>query len=135
MKLQLSNVYLIEKKLLRSGGTDKVKIAFEPPHKIQNNLFGWNVYIRSHTHNLDNTKSLMTETISQFQFSSETDYAREFRHKKHLDHFSNLVYTAHCQHAALSIHSAVSYPSFEAQLPPFVGTEDAKKLTSVVMNR
>jgi hypothetical protein len=135
MKLKMTNVYLIEKKLLQGKESSILRTEFKRPECIDEHMFGWNVYITSKSKNTEGNHILKIETISQFQFTSEHNLSVDFKNEIFLSKFSELVYAAHCHHAALFIASATEFPAFEGQIPDFVTANMAKKMTERIMSK
>jgi hypothetical protein len=133
MKLKMSNVYLIEKTILPGKEGSILRTEFKRPELIEEHLFGWNVYITSKSKNPEAGHVLHIETISQFQFVSEHNMTEEFKNELFLSKFSELVYAAHCHHAALFIASTADFPAFEGQIPEFVTWNMARKMTERIM--
>jgi hypothetical protein len=133
MKLKMRNVYLLDSKLLPAAEKENLQIRFYCPENIGDNVYGWNVHVESGCNNEASTHQLYLESVSQFQFHSKGDMTKNFRRKEYFDSFAQLVYAAHCHHAALFIASASNHAPFEGHLPAFISWDSAKEHTTTAM--
>ncbi len=133
MQLKMRNVYLLGKEFSEEKTEDVLQTAFTHPEMIEKDLFGWNVHITSRSRNPESNHILAIETVTQYQFSSPYNMSVEYRNRLFLDKFAELVYAAHCHHAALFIASTSEFETFDGFVPEFMNWNSVKKLTEQII--
>ena len=133
MKFKIKNIHLLKDEILPAAEKDWTETGFVSPEHLGECVFGWEVMIQSKLNNRIRNKVLFIETVSEFQFSAEPDFIEKFNSGIYFETVVELVYAAHCHHAAVFHRRALDHAQFEDLIPKFVSLRDVRKATEEAM--
>jgi hypothetical protein len=133
MKFRIINIHLLKDEILPPAEKDWTETGFVSPEHLGEGIFGWEVMIQSKLNNKNRNKVLFIETATEFQFSAEKNFIEEFNGGIFFETVVELVYAAHCHHAAVFNRRAQDHVQFEDLIPKFVSLNEVRHSTEEAM--
>ncbi|HEV7231713.1 MAG TPA: hypothetical protein VGO45_10320 [Bacteroidia bacterium] len=133
MKYRIMNIQVLKNEILPAAENDFTETGFISPEHLGEGVYGWQVQIRSKLNNRVRSNLLFVETSSCFQFSAGKSFIDDFNQGMYLEAIVELIYAAHCHHAAVFNTLARNHPGFDDLIPRFVPLREVQEATEEAM--
>jgi hypothetical protein len=133
MKYRIMGVHLRTNQLISVSESDFTETGFVSPEHVGEGIYSWEVLIHSKLNSKKVGGRLFVETISEYQFSAGSAFADEFNQGVYFEPLIELIFAAHCHHAALFYTCALKYPGYEDLIPKVVSLEEVRVETEKAM--
>jgi hypothetical protein len=134
MKYRIMRVQLLTNQLMTGSEKDFTETGFVSPEHIGEGIYRWEVLIHSKLNSKKLSGRLFVETISDYQFSAGSAFVDEFNQGLYFEPIVELIYAAHCHHAALFNTCAITYSGYEDLIPKFVSLDEVREETEKTMH-
>jgi hypothetical protein len=133
MKYRIMDIQVLKKEILPVAESDFSETGFVSPEHLGEGVYGWQVQITSKLNNRLKSNLLFVETSSRFQFSAGKTFIDDFNQGMYLESIVELIYAAHCHHAAVFNTTAQGHPDFDNLIPRFVPLREVQQATFEAM--